>query len=123
MGQHGAAVSLLKRAAELDPSNFALMNPGLIHLDGGVPDTAIEYFRSAAALAPQNPVIKGYEALATRDLGSPHLVAERLPIIRDLSRAVKAEQPPLRTDAATSVSFFGRAYGAATYHRMDVEAP
>ena len=39
----------------------------------------------------------------------PASVAERLPIIRDLPRAVEAEQTPLRTDAATSVSSFGRA--------------
>ena len=35
-----------------------------------------------------------------------------------------SEQPPVRmADAGASVSNFGRAYGAATYHRMDVEAP
>ena len=34
------------------------------------------------------------------------------------------EQAPVRmADAGVSVSNFGRAYGAATYHRMDVEAP
>ena len=34
------------------------------------------------------------------------------------------EQAPVRmADAGSSVSPFGRAYGAATYHRMDVEAP
>ena len=41
------------------------------------------------------------------------------------AKVLAATEPsPVRmTDAGSSVSSFGRAYGAATYHRMDVEAP
>ena len=35
-----------------------------------------------------------------------------------------ADQVPVRmTDATTSAPSFGRAYGAASYQRMDIEAP
>ena len=50
--------------------------------------------------------------------------AASTPTVAPANVLAATEQSPVRmTDAGSSVSSFGRAYGAATYHRMDVEAP
>lgn len=86
-----AAEALLERAVRLAPSNFVFpLHLGIVHLDAGHPETALGHFRHAATLAEGNPLVAGYEAVASWDTGSREALAAILPTVRDLSSAFRA---------------------------------
>lgn len=72
------------------------------------------------ALAPNAPPGQStFSALLDRARGTATAGAPAAP-----TRLAAADQIPLRmADAPAAVPAASRAYGAATYHRMDVEAP
>lgn len=85
------AETLLGKAVRLAPLNFVFpLHLGIVHLDAGHPETARGHFRHAATLTAGNPLVAGYEALASWDTGSPEALAAVLPRVRDLPSSFRA---------------------------------
>src|SRR5262249_23301137 len=89
LGRLDAAARSFQRAIDLEPENFAFaLEYGIALLDAEARSEAIRLFERAIALAPRNPVPRGYRRLAWVDdpAGRESILADA----RDLPEHFKA---------------------------------
>lgn len=81
LGRYGEAERLLKVLVKRDPNNAAhLLNLGCVHMDQRQLQSAVEWFRKARALAPQDVGVNFNLGLTLYQLGELAAAADILPL-------------------------------------------